>query len=265
MGPRRRPKLIKAGSMIFERRSNRMMIHKITGRLVFGLLLLALPVTSIFPMGTARDGWMIVKLEKFGVDEFGAWKSFEGTFHLAGFDDDEECEEEDNWCYTPTLVAEDFSIREENLQLAYFMKENVGKAMLVHYRKHRTEPWGMNTKFEVIEAYPRIDQKPEALPDMLAVEKSGTSRNFWIYGRVLKLEREGVTYKTWEGLWYDKQRDRVHPFSLSSDEMASYIQKTMYSDQMYYIGVSKARITWWRHTDYDIFEINYKNKPDILF
>ena len=235
---------------------------RITRNLVF-LILLSLPVSAVFPAGTVREGWMVVQIEKFGSDEY-VWKSYEGVINYASFDDDEECDEEEHWCYTPILETHDFSVKEDNKQLAYFLKENVGKTMLIHYKKHRTEPWGMKSRLEVTEAYPQLEQKPEGIPDYFAVEKTGSARNFWIYGLVLKLEREGVTYSTWEGMYYDKQRDRVHLFSVSQDSMAQALELAMKSETMYYLGISEARVTWWRHTDLDIFEINYKKKPDVL-
>jgi hypothetical protein len=212
--------------------------------------------------GTAATGKMIVRVTKF--ESSGYIKSYEGILEYAGYDDDEDCNEKENFCYKPSLETMEFSVHEDNKQIAYFINQNVGKEMLIEYKKHRVEAVGLATRFEVVGVSGRKESIPKDLPQRLFIKKTGSKRNFALYGNVLKLERTGSTYKSWEGVYYDRQRDVVHPFSLSDDGMAEQIMKMMEIAKDYHFGVSQARAVVGRATTYDIFEVNYTKKPDTL-
>jgi hypothetical protein len=215
-----------------------------------------------YATGTYSSGKMIVRVTKF--ESSGYIKSYEGIFEYADYDSGESCNAAENFCFTPKLETREFSVRDENKQLAHFINQNVGKEMVIEYRKHRLAPVGLATDFEVTAVTYRKDAVPADLPQRYAIEKTGSKRNFALYGNIIKLERSGTTYKSWEGLYYDRQRDVIHPFSLTDDAMAQQIMRMMEITKDFHFGISQARYSLWKQTSYDIFEVNYTKKPDTL-
>ncbi|MBX7058842.1 MAG: hypothetical protein K1X75_12315 [Leptospirales bacterium] len=220
------------------------------------MMLLLLPARPAPALGSYAEGYAVVRLVK--MESSGViWDSWEGELQWASFDPTEECQETDNACYTPRLDSIAFSISDETKEASNFMRTNVGREMLIHYKKHLITPIALNTDFEILEARPWSEAIPEGLAHKLAIEKSGGKRNFSVYGRILRLERRGVTINTWEGLYLDATKRKVHPFSLRSDEMAEFITKAMASSVQYNFGVSVAYVATIYDTNYDIFEVNY--------
>lgn len=224
------------------------------------LILTILTLSSrVFALGTYSEGWAYVmptKLESSGI----LFTSFEGTFDVAHFDRNEACDEAENLCYSPKGKSMQFSVRDDNAATVNFIQANLNKEMLIHYRVHRIEAAALSTDFEVVEAF---GVAPDHAPDLkrqLTVKASGSKRNFSIYGKVLMFEYKGRAVGTYEGLYYDKQRDRVHPFSVTNEEMAQHIIQCMRSSKPFYFGVSVAYITGFRETSYDFYEVNF-DKP----
>ncbi len=223
------------------------------------LFFLTLHPSSLFALGKYGEGWAVVRLIKF---ESGGilYKSYEGKIQLATYNESENCNDTDNKCYTPLLETLDCSVSPDNKQTVYFMNLNLGRQMLVHYRIHRIKPISLGSNMEILEARVEQETPPASFPSFKVVKQTGSKRNFSIYGKILKIENRGTMVKTYEGLYYDKTRDRVHPFSVTDEEMAQYIQTAMNYTKEYYIGLSVARVKGVRESFYDIFEINYKNR-----
>lgn len=219
------------------------------------LLFLAGPLQAA---GTAAEGRAIIRLKKF--ESSGVFTtSWEGEAEQAFFDEDEDCDEKNYRCFEPTLETFKLSVREENKQIIEFMRKNVGREMVIVYRRHRVEAVSLSSDTEVIKVFAQRTSAPAGVPEKFDAKITG-SRNFSVYGRVLRLEKRGLAVKTWEGIYLDRTRRKVHPFSVADDKMAEHLLKTMESTKLYHLGVSKALFTAVRETKYDIFEVNY-NEP----
>lgn len=218
--------------------------------------------SNVFSMGTYADGWAIVQILKFQKEGY-SFESFEGVLRVATYDEDEECDEEDFKCYTPIAEDLEFSVDYENKDLARFINANIGTEMLVHYKKHRIAPTGLGTDFEVLEAIPREDKPPKTLPFRYEVEKSGSKRTFAFFGKILRMERRG-TISSYEGLYYNIEKDTVHPFTIDDDEFAEYVFQAMKYRKEYFLGVNQSRFTWWNDSNYNLFELNFRNKPEVI-
>ena len=94
--------------------------------------------------------------------------------------------------------------------------------------------------------------------DKLIVSKTGSKRNFSVSGKILSLEYQGTIIGTYEGLYLDEVRSKVHPFSITDEKMANYAWNTMKSNMKSNFGISVAFATGFRKSNYDLFEINYK-------
>lgn len=209
--------------------------------------------------GTYAEGSAVVRITQF--EQSGlVWTSWEGQLEWAGYDESEDCDEARNECYTPELATRKFSLDPDNADAADFVRRNVGKQMLIRYRIHLVEPVSLDSDFEILEARVWDEAAPAGLPPVRKIEPTGAARNFSVYGRVLRLERRGNAVKTWEGLYYNQQTGKVHPFSLTDDGMASYLLTAMGSSKMFYLGVSVAYVAAVRETGWDIVEVNY-NEP----
>lgn len=225
------------------------------------LLLFLLQTSVLSAAGSSARGWAIVqvtKLESSGL----FFKSFEGELRIASYDPDEECEKEN--CFSPIVKEIEFSIDPDNEATARFMNDNIGREMVIHYNIHRIAPFTLGTSFEILNAYSRRDSLLEGMERKHSVEQSGSKRNYSLYGRVLRLEERGLTVRTYEGIYYDKQNGKVAPISISEKSMARYIFNTMFVKKEYYMGISEARVSVARETLLDIFEINYDSRPDTL-
>lgn len=216
---------------------------------------------ELLAMGTYAKGRKIILLEK--IESRGIrYESFEAKAYEAWYDSDEKCDDsaDKRDCYRPTRRRFEFSVRPEteNGATANFLRLNEGREILIEYVIHRIEPVALSTDFEVLRAYARKDEPP---PGMLKRyvnpgDKSG-SKQFNVYGRILMLEYRGTAIGTFEGLYYDMRRKRVHPFSVTEARMASLAQDTMFFVKPMHIGISDALITGARASSYDIYEINY--------
>ncbi len=227
---------------------------KFSGRLA--PLILILLASPVYPLGTFATGQVIIKLTKFESEGI-VCESYEAEAQTAGYDTDEECDDKKDECFTPKLVTFRFSIRNDNARVINFMRGNLQKEMLLIYKIHRIEPACLGTSFEVTEVLSRTDQPPASMPFKQAAPKTG-SRSFSTYGRIVKLEYQGTAVGTFEGLYYDKTKDKIHPFSITNEEMARYVFETMKYGKDFYIGLSIAILTGFRKSNHDIFEINYR-------
>lgn len=224
--------------------------------LLLAAFALLTPARALFAIGTYSEGAavvQIVKLEQSGI----IFDSWEGQLKRATFDPAEDCSETDNQCYKPEAETLEFSVDVENKETADFIRRNVGREMLVRFRIHRIAPLSLDSDFEVVSAEAWAEAPPADLPPVQRIDRSGGKRSFSIYGRVLRLEYRGTVVGTWEGLYYDQERRKVHPFSLTDEAMAQHILRAMSSAKPYFIGVSVAYVAAVRDTNYDLFEINY--------
>ena len=229
-----------------------------TGALTLAIVAF-LSASPLFALGTYAEGRAVIKLTKFESSGI-IFESYEGTAVVTTYDAKENCNADENECYTPTTESIAISVRPESKEAVNFMLKNLGKQMLVHYCIHRIEPIALKTDFEILSAQPASASRPADLADRHTVKKSGARRNFSVRGKILRLEERGTAVKTYEGLYKDLQRGKVHPFSITADSMAAFAFRVMQTGQAHYLGVTQAYVTGFRESDYDIFEIN-KNDP----
>lgn len=225
-------------------------------RQVFAFLLVFLFSLPAFALGTYSHGWAVVKIEK--LESSGLiFDSYEGVLQLHSFNSDEKCDEKKDQCFTGQPKKLNFSVQSDNTA-ANFINKNIGREILVNYRIHRFEPIALSTDFEVIEAKNLLTEKSKDLKEKLVVKKTGSERNFSVAGKILQLDYQGTFIGTYEGLYLDKKKNKVHPFSITNEKMAKYAWQAMQSRTSFYMGISVAYATGFRKSDYDIFEINYK-------
>ncbi len=214
-------------------------------------------IFNIYSFGTYAEGKAIVKVIKLTSGGI-FFESYEGILEIASYDENESCEDFEK-CYTPQKKQIGFSIYIENKDTIKFIMDNLNKVILIDYKIHRLEPIALSTSFEILKAYPFKANIPPDFPLKFIVKKTG-SRNFSYFGKILQLEYRGTAVKSYEGLYYDRQKDKVRPFSITNEDMANYVKKIMEYTKEYHIGISKSIIKGFRETTFDIFEINF-NEP----
>lgn len=207
-------------------------------------------------IGTYAEGraiMQIVKIESQGI----LFDSYEGEMVVASFDSQENCR--DDACYTPQKRVIRFSVDIDNTALIQYLTKNLNRVALIDYRIHRIKSPTLGSTFEVTGAKALNARQTRDFAWKFVRDKTG-SRNFSVYGKVLRLEYRGTFVGTYEGILYDRQADKIRPFSITDDLMAEHVMKAMESVQEYHIGISEAIVTGFRESDYDIFEINYKER-----
>ncbi|TGK64845.1 hypothetical protein EHQ27_03020 [Leptospira wolffii] len=213
--------------------------------------------TSLSAAGTYSEGWTVAKLTQF--ESRGLiFDSYEGLLEVTTFNPQEACAEEKDECFIPTKQKVEFSVRPENADVVNFLSKNLNQEILVQYRIHRFEPVALSTDYEVIGAQIQEKALPKDGPDKFVGKKTGSKRNFSVTGRILSLEYRGTLIGTWEGLYLDETRGKVHPFSVTDEEVAAFATSTLKYGAKYFLGVSVAFATGWRESHYDLFEVNYK-------
>ncbi len=210
-------------------------------------------IINLYSLGTYAEGRAVVRVIKF-ISQGIFILSYEGILEIASYDEEEKCEEEN--CYTPQKKQLPFSVRQENKETIKFINDNLNKVILIDYKIHRIEPISLSTSFEVLKASPFRMELPPDFPLKFLVKKTG-STNYSFFGKILQIEYRGTAIKTFEGVYYDRQKDKIRPFSVTNEDMANYIKQIMEYTKEYHIGISKAIIKGFRDTPYDIFEINY--------
>lgn len=222
-----------------------------------GLVLLASTMTPAFALGSYAEGQMFLTIRKF--ESSGIFfESWEGTGEFTSFAKDENCNAEENLCFTPTKETVAFSVRPETNggKLAAELQKNINKEVLVSFRIHRVEAAALSTPFEITGIIERVSNMPADFPAKKATKKTGSKRNFSVRGRILSLEYQGTAVGTYEGLYLDAQKGKVHPFSITDEAMAAHAYKLMALSRNYFLGVSQAFVTGLRKSDYDVFELN---------
>lgn len=217
--------------------------------------ILILASAQLNALGTYAEGWAIIvptKLEQSGI----LFNSYEGLLDIVHYDRNESCDEANDACFTPKSKSIAFSIDPSNSKLVNFVQKNVNREMIINYRIHRVEAMGLSSDFEITQAFALATTVPEDFQRQLAVDKTGKKRSFSVFGKILMLEYRGRAVGTWEGIYYDKQRDRVHPFSITNETIAKQILEVMKLKSPYHFGVTVAYVTGFRDSPYDVFEIN---------
>ncbi|MDH5655993.1 MAG: hypothetical protein OEZ34_08805 [Spirochaetia bacterium] len=237
-----------------------MKIQSVKFKLIPGILFLLSAFPSVHAIGTVDTGWMYVekikKLESRGLF-FDSW---EGIFEVTSYDKKEKCDKKKEECFTPVDKDQPFSIRKNNSKAVQFLrKKDVEGDFLIRYRIHRIEKLTLSSRFEVLDIIEIEKKPPENFPRKLVVKRTGY-RNFNVEGEVLRFGRQGICFKTFEGMYRDKRSGKVHPFSVTQKEMADYVYTAMKYSEPFNIGISDAIAKAVRKSDYDIFEINYDEK-----
>ncbi|MCE9598961.1 MAG: hypothetical protein K8S54_13425 [Spirochaetia bacterium] len=221
----------------------------------------AFAATPAFAFGTYAEGQTTMTIKRF--ESSGVIiESWEGSAEVATYNKSEKCAELENQCYTVVRNLILFSVRPDTDQgkLAAELQKNLNKEILVSYKIHRIESLSLSTDFEVTGIIEAQDRLGPDLPAKKVVRKTGGKRNFSVLGKILQLEYSGTVVGTYEGIYLDSQSGKVHPFSITSQEMANHAMKVMALRREYNIGVSQAYATGFRKSDCDIFEINM-NEP----
>ena len=225
--------------------------------LLFSSVILFLPGGALQAIGTYEDGWMLAKkLTKF---ESGGllFESWEGELSVDSIDNKIECNEKKYECFTPIEKQIKFSVSINNGEVINFLRNKKDKgSFLIHFRVHRIEAAKLKEDFEIIEAKDFEANPPDNFPSKKVSRKTG-SRNFSLYGRVIRLSNQGTAISTYEGFYLDMKRNKIHPFSVTNEEMAEHVIKAMQYEKPFYIGISVAIATGFRKSDHDVFEINY--------
>lgn len=241
---------------------------------IFPLLL----VKPTFAIGTYSEGWAVGKLiqiESRGI----VYESYEGVVEVTGYDAAENCDSLRDECYAPTKKKVNFSVRPENAEVVNFLRNHLNQTILIQFHIHRVKAIALSSEVEVIQAqlqenvipqsgvltdpkqkvtvWVQAHDTPQPI-DKMTGKKTGGKRNFSVSGRILSLEYKGTMVGTYEGLYLDESRGKVHPFSVTSEEMAEFAWKALKYSGKYYLGISVAFITGMRQSDYDLFEINFK-------
>ena len=224
---------------------------------LFSFVLLLSSNGALQAIGTYEDGWMLAKkLTKF---ESGGllFESWEGEITVDSIEKKEECNEKKYECFTPKEQQIKFSVSLENGAAINFLRNKKDRgSFLIHFRVHRIEAAKLKEDFEIIEAKDFETSPPGNFPSKKISRKTG-SRNFSLYGRVVRLSDQGTMISTYEGLYLDMKRNKIHPFSVTDEEMAEHVIKAMQYEKPFYIGISVAITTGFRKSDHDVFEINY--------
>ncbi len=230
-------------------------------KLTLAALLIAAAATPAMAIGTYAEGQVYLTVKKFESSGI-IFESWEGTGEVTVIDPSESCKQEENECYTPKKESIRFSVRPETDggKLAAELQKNINKEVLVSYRIHRITAMALSSGFEITGLIEPQTSMPSAFPAKMAVRKTGAKRNFSVLGRIIRLEYAGTAIGTYEGLYVDGQKGKVHPFSITEPAMAEHVYKVMALKKDYNIGVSQAFVTGVRKSDYDVFEINL-NEP----
>ncbi|MGJ4745620.1 surface adhesion protein Lsa26 [Leptospira sp. SA-E8] len=234
--------------------------------------------TPAFALGTYSEGWTVAKLTQFESRGI-VYESYEGVIEVLTYDPAEECDETRDECYMPMRKKANVSVRPENADVVNFLMKNLNQTILIQFNIHRVQPIALSSSIEVVNAQYQENIIPHSTPvkdpsgritvwvqahdtshpiDKMVTNKTGGKRNFSVMGRIVSLEYKGTIVGTYEGLYMDESRGRIHPFSITSEEMAEFAWKAMKYTGKYYLGVSVAYVTGVRESHYDIFEINFR-------
>lgn len=225
--------------------------------ILFLITTMILAASPAFALGTYAEGQMILKITKLESSGL-VFESWEGSGQVLSFNKDETCNAAENECYTPVIGTVQFSVRPETDEgnLIKTLQRKMNQDLLVKFRQHRIEAAALSTDMEIVAIVEMADKPPADLPAKTTVRKTGDKRNFYVPGRILRLEYVGTMIGTYEGLFKDGQKGKVHPFSVTDPAMADALWKSMALKRQYLFGVSQAYVTGMRKSDYDVFDLN---------
>lgn len=201
------------------------------------------------------DGFAVVvlkSLEKSGVLSV----TWGGTFEVPWYNPGENCDLNAGDCYEPVTRSVEFKVSGENPVVLNFLQANQGREMFVRYNLPM-----FGDDWQVIDAAEWAKNPPRGLPTSIQVKPTGSKTNLVVYGRILRLQREGTFQNIWEGLYLDQSKRKVLPISITSDAVATYLEKAMSAREVYYMGISVSYVPGFRNSAQDIFEINYVSRP----
>jgi hypothetical protein len=218
--------------------------------------MLQIPV-SLMAIGTYAEGFVVGKitqLESRGV----LFDSYEGILEVTNYNKEEKCEEAKDECFSLSKQKIDFSVRPDNSELVNLLLKSMNQEFVFGYKIHRIKSIFLSSEFELLTATKQESTIPSQLGEKFISSKTGGKRNFSVSGKILQLDYQGTFIGTYEGLYLDEVRGKIHPFSITSDDMATYAFQTMRLNTRYYLGVSVAYFTGFRKSNFDLFEINFK-------
>lgn len=226
--------------------------------LVLGIFLFLFSISSVFSIGTYAEGKVIGKLTQF--ESRGLiFNSYEGSIEISDFNKEEKCDESKDECFMQTKKMISISVQPDNVDVVNLLNKSLNQEFVFEYNIHRITPISLSSDFEVLKVYRQeSSQNLVQGKDKFQVNKSGGKRNFSVVGKILKLDLQGTFVKTYEGLYVDEVRGKVHLFSVTNEEMAKFALESMKQNGKFFFGISVAYVNGFRKSDYDLFEINFK-------
>ncbi|MCB1324372.1 MAG: hypothetical protein H7A21_17525 [Spirochaetales bacterium] len=225
--------------------------------LLFAFTIFSGPLHAV---GDYAQGHAVVRIDR--LEESGIFfNSYEGVLSIAGYDEDEECEADQDECYAPMRESLEFSVDDDNRQLVRYLENNIGKVMLVQYRVHRMT-LAFSSDFEIENAWAWEENPPDGISLRETGTKEGSRRAFTIFGRVLRFEERGTMIDSYEGLYYNAQTGKVHPFSVTDESLAVYIRQIMRGSRQFYMRIAEAYVAPTRDSDYQLYAIDFERPPD---
>ncbi|MBK8397642.1 MAG: hypothetical protein IPL26_20710 [Leptospiraceae bacterium] len=213
--------------------------------------------SSVFAIGTYAEGSLvgtIVQFESRGI----IFESYEGLMEITKYEKDEKCDQLKDECFSPKVSKIEFSVRLSNSELVNFIRNNMNKELLIGYNIHQIKSISLSSDMEIIAAAKQESSALSTQGEKLIVNKSGGKRNFSVTGKILQLDYQGFLIGTYEGIYLDETKGKIHPFSVTNEQMAKYALTAMKASPKYYLGISVAYASGFRKSNYDLFEINYK-------
>ncbi len=226
--------------------------------LILGILVLTVSMTSVFSIGTYAEGKVVGKLTQF--ESRGLiFDSYEGMIEISDFNKEEKCDESKDECYIGTKKIINISVRPDNAEVVNILNKGLNQEFVFEYNIHRITAIALSSDFEILKVMRQESAQTSVNgKDKFQVNKSGGKRNFSVAGKILKLDRQGTFVKTYEGLYMDEVRNKVHIFSVTDEEMAKFALDSMKQSGKFFFGISVAYVDGFRKSDYDLFEINFK-------
>lgn len=226
--------------------------------LFLSVLVFFVTLTQVFSIGTYAEGKVVGKLTQF--ESRGLiFDSYEGMIEISDYNKDEKCDESKDECYIQTKKIINISVRPENADVVNMLNKGLNQEFLFEYNIHRITAIALSSDFEILKVIKQESAQSSINgKDRFQVNKSGGKRNFSVAGKILQLDRQGTFVKTYEGLYIDEVRNKVHSFSVTDEEMAKFVLEAIKQNGKFFFGISVAYVDGFRKSDYDLFEINFK-------
>ena len=190
------------------------------------LALVSFSFFYFFAFGTFAEGSVVGKIIQF--ENRGIiFESYEGVMEVTNFEKEEKCDASKDECFAPKKTKIDFSVRTDKPELINLMMKSINQELLIGYNIHRIKSISLSSEMEVLSAAKQESSALAEQGDKLAVAKREEKEIFSVSGKILQLDYQGTFVGTYEGLYLDESRGKVHPFSVTNEQMAKYALAAM--------------------------------------